>query len=125
MGHAGKVAAALRSACDLSAVGSQKLLHKPEEGERPEGRAERDKIGQRDPASAVLALLQAMRDHADSCCGHGCIVHAKQLCKLYCRVEASEVVQCCRLERQTDCPVALSLNEELRVYARRIKHVRA
>lgn len=116
-GHAGQVAARLKND-SLHAV-----------AERAEARAE---LAKKDPASALLALLQAMQEHASIQCKHGCTVRAKRLCCAVCfecvSPNADYAVSTDEFQHVSahePCSVAASLNSELKVLVKLVKQFQA
>jgi len=130
-GHAGKVAAKLNSPDgDVAMSGNQCHNHDVSAScEVCVGADERMELASKDPASALLALLQAMQEHAQCCCKHGCIFRAKRLVNL----SDAEYLECVPpgaapsypSASQANCPVAVSMNQELKELVQLVKEFKS
>lgn len=112
-GHAGQVAARLK---DQSAY----VLDGPAN--------QRAELAKKDPASALLALLQAMQEHGQSQCKHGCTLRAKRLSRaIYFECVSPNAENPSPQDdiqhpaAQVQCSVAASLNSELNVLVKLVK----
>lgn len=136
-GHAGKVAAKLNADTNVPKSMDVQILNQDaceiHTALQDDGAVERAALAQKDPASALLALLQAMQEHAGSRCRHGCIFRAKRLWQP-CHAEIcwSPDTATARLqdgqnhsEPQGDCSVAFSLNQELKVLVKLVQEYNA
>lgn len=117
-GHAGKVAARLKE--DQSPY----VLD-----DRADQRAE---LAKKDPASALLALLQDMQEHGQCQCKHGCMLRAKRLSRaVYFECVSPNLddppsqddIQ--HPEAQVQCSVAAALNSELNMLVKLVKQFNA
>jgi hypothetical protein len=117
-GHAGQVAARLKE------DQSPHVLH--------DSADQRAELAKKDPASALLALLQAMQEHGQSQCKHGCTLRAKRLSRAaYFECVSPNVddspsqddIQHPAAEGQ--CSVAASLNSELNMLVKLVKQFSA
>lgn len=136
-GHAGKVAAKLNADANVPKSMDGQILKQDtceiHTALQDDGAVDRAALAQKDPASALLALLQAMQEHAGDRCIHGCVFRAKRLCRP-CHSEVCWSPDAATAqpqdgqnhsEPQEDCLIASSLNQELKVLVKLVKEYKA